>query len=120
MGGNSGWPLYTTPTHTYQLVDNVSLHPWRHNIRFGGEFRYGGTEHLSAPRRGRGRIVFDDTTDPDDGNVVTPALVNFLQGNFGDEGYAADPYRRYQSQRDDERLWRIPARTTGAYCRGSH
>ncbi|MBZ5571685.1 MAG: carboxypeptidase regulatory-like domain-containing protein [Acidobacteriia bacterium] len=86
MGGNLSWPLYTTPTYTYQAVDNVSITRGRHNIRFGGEFRRGGTD-LYRARRGRGLIVFDDTTD-DNGDVVTPALVNFLQGNFGDAGYA--------------------------------
>ena len=86
MGGNLSWPLYTAPTYTYQAVDNVSLTRGRHNIRFGGEFRRGGTDIFRA-RRGRGLIVFDDTTD-DNGDVVSPALVNFLQGNFGDAGYA--------------------------------
>jgi len=86
MGGNLSWPLYTAPTYTYQVVDNVSFTHGRHNIRFGGEFRHGGTDIYRA-RRGRGLIVFDDTTD-DNGDVVTPALVNFLQGNFGDAGYA--------------------------------
>jgi len=86
MGGNSSWPLFTAPTYTYQVVDNVSFTKGRHNFRFGGEFRHGGTDLFRA-RRGRGVIIFDDTFD-DEGNVVSPALVNFLQGNFGDEGYA--------------------------------
>ena len=30
------------------------------------------------------------------GDVTTPCLVNFLQGNFGDEGFAADSYRRHR------------------------
>lgn len=86
MGGNSSWPLFTAPTYTYQLVDNVSYTKGRHNFRFGGEFRHGGTDLFRA-RRGRGVIIFDDTFD-EDGNVVTPAPVNFLQGNFGDQGFA--------------------------------
>jgi hypothetical protein len=86
MGGNSSWPLFTTPTKTYQAIDNVSLTHGRHNFKFGGEFRHGGTDIFRA-RRGRGRISFDDTRDADD-DVQTPALVNFLQGNFGDEGFA--------------------------------
>jgi hypothetical protein len=85
MGGNLSWPLYTAPTYTYQVLDNISLSRGRHNIRFGGEFRRGGTDIFRA-RRGRGYLLFQDTTD-DEGNVVTPALVNFLQGNFGDAGY---------------------------------
>jgi Carboxypeptidase regulatory-like domain/TonB dependent receptor len=85
MGGNSSWPLFTSPTYTYQALDNVSLTRGRHQFRFGGEFRHGGTDLFRA-RRGRGRIVFDDTFDAND-DVVSPALVNFLQGNFGDEGF---------------------------------
>lgn len=86
MGGNSSWPLFTTPTKTYQAIDNVSLIRGRHNFRFGGEFRHGGTDIFRA-RHGRGLISFDDTHDDDD-NVLVPALVNFLQGNFGDQGFA--------------------------------
>jgi hypothetical protein len=85
MGGNSSWPLFTSPTYTYQALDNVSLTRGHHQFRFGGEFRHGGTDLFRA-RRGRGRIVFDDTLDAND-DVATPALVNFLQGNFGDEGF---------------------------------
>ncbi len=88
MGGNSSWPLFTTPTKTYQAIDNVSLTRGRHNFKFGGEFRHGGTDIFRA-RRGRGRLSFDDTRDPNDSDIITsPALVNFLQGNFGDEGFA--------------------------------
>ena len=80
MGGNSSWPLFTAPTRTYQAVDDVSFTHGRHTIRFGGEFRHGGSDVFRA-RRGRGRLVFTDSEDE-------PALVNFLQGNFGDDGYA--------------------------------
>ena len=86
MGGNSSWPLFTAPTRTYQVVDNASLTHGKHNFKFGAEFRRGGSDVFRA-RRGRGRLVFDDTRDPDSGDVTTPALVNFLQGNFGDEGF---------------------------------
>ena len=67
MGGNYRWPLYTTPNYTYQWGDTVSLTRGAHNVRFGVEFRHGGTEYLRA-RYGRGRVVFD-------------SLVDFLQGN---------------------------------------
>jgi hypothetical protein len=88
MGGNSSWPLLTTPTKTYQALDTVSYTHGRHNFKFGGEFRYGGTDVFRA-RRARGRFSFDDTRDPDDSDIITaPALVNFLQGNFGDQGFA--------------------------------
>jgi hypothetical protein len=88
MGGNSSWPLLTTPTKTYQALDTVSLTRGRHNFKFGGEFRHGGTELFRASE-GKGFIFFDDTFDPSDGEtVVVPGLVNFLQGNFGDQGFA--------------------------------
>jgi hypothetical protein len=70
MGGNSSWPLFTSPTYTYQALDNVSLTHGRHQFRFGGEFRHGGTDLFRA-RKGRGRIVFDDTLDAN-GDVATP------------------------------------------------
>lgn len=80
LGGNSSWPLFTAPTYTYQLVDNVSLTRGRHNFKFGGEVRHGGTDLFRA-RRGRGRLSFDSSATQD-------ALVNFLQGNFGDQGFS--------------------------------
>ena len=117
MGGNSSWPLFTSPTYTYQALDNVSLTRGRHQFRFGAEFRHGGTDLFRA-RRGRGRIVFDDTRDSND-DVVTPAFVNFLQGNFGDEGFGqilTGDIRRYVTMTsfgafvaDD---WRVTPRLT--------
>lgn len=77
MGGNSSWPLYTTPNYTYQFVDNVSITKGAHNIRFGGEFRHGGSDNFRA-RRGRGRIVFDSLDDFLQGNV------DFAQVLIGD------------------------------------
>src|SRR5262249_43448104 len=87
MGGNGSWPLFTDPTRTYQFADNASVSVGHHNLKFGGEYRWGGSDVFRA-RRGRGRIVFDDTRDPNSGDITSPALVNFLQGNFGDEGFA--------------------------------
>ena len=88
MGGNSSWPLLTTPTKTYQALDNVSLTRGRHNFKFGGEFRHGGTDTL--PRQPKAGRSFSSTTPliPTTVRLVVPGLVNFLQGNFGDEGFA--------------------------------
>ena len=86
MGGNSSWPLYTEPTTTFQISDTASLSKGHHNIKFGGEFRHGGTDIFRA-RRGRGRLSFKDSED-DDGNVLATPLENFLLGNFGDDGFA--------------------------------
>lgn len=57
LGGNSGWPLLTTPNATYQFLDNVSYTRGKHTFRFGGEFRRGGTNN-QRDRYGKGRIRF--------------------------------------------------------------
>src|SRR6266436_3470666 len=57
LGGNHGWPLLTTPNSTYQFVDNISYAHGKHNIRFGGEFRRGGTNN-QRDRYGKSRIQF--------------------------------------------------------------
>jgi len=57
LGGNHGWPLLTTPNATYQFLDNVSYTRGRHTIRFGGEFRHGGSNN-QRDRYGKGRIQF--------------------------------------------------------------
>src|SRR5262249_40344620 len=57
LGGNSGWPLLTTPNQTFQFVDNVAYQRGAHNFRFGAEFRHGSTDNLRN-RRGKGRIRF--------------------------------------------------------------
>src|SRR5262249_52517612 len=57
LGGNSGWPLFTTPNRTFQFADNVSYSFGSHSLRFGGEFRDGATDNVRN-RRGKGRIRF--------------------------------------------------------------
>ncbi|MFY9609996.1 MAG: carboxypeptidase regulatory-like domain-containing protein [Blastocatellia bacterium] len=83
LGGNPGWPLFTTPNQTFQFVDNVSYTRGEHTFRFGAEFRHGTTDNLRN-RRGKGRIRFEggeafggETEDPDDDS--TP-LEDFLAG----------------------------------------
>lgn len=68
MGGNSSWPLYTTPSKTYSFSDTVSYTHGRHSIRFGGSFRYGDVNYYRAAY-GRGRIDFRHLPDFFDGNV---------------------------------------------------
>ena len=57
MGGNSSWPLYTTPSKTYNFSDTASYTRGKHTIRFGGSFRYGDVNYFRAGY-GRGRVDF--------------------------------------------------------------
>jgi hypothetical protein len=79
MGGNSGWPLETTPSKTYSWSDTVSYTAGRHSIRFGGEFRFGDVNYFRATE-GRGRVDFSDLTDFVAGN---PDRWELLYGDPG-------------------------------------
>ncbi len=57
MGGNSSWPLYTTPSKTFSFSDTASYTRGKQTIRFGGTFRYGDVNYYRAGY-GRGRIDF--------------------------------------------------------------
>jgi len=77
LGGNSSWPLYTTPSRTINIADNASYTIGRHTLRFGGKFSDGSVGYLRAPY-GRGRVDFHYLPDFLDGNVRSWAL------SFGD------------------------------------
>ncbi len=62
MGGNSSWPLATTPSATYNWSDTIAYTTGKHAIRMGAEFRNGDVNYLRAGY-GRGRIDFSDLTD---------------------------------------------------------
>jgi Carboxypeptidase regulatory-like domain/TonB-dependent Receptor Plug Domain len=68
MGGNSSWPLQTTPSQTYNASDTVSYTAGKHTLRMGGQFQYGDVKYFRATE-GRGRVDFSDLTDFIDGNV---------------------------------------------------
>ena len=57
MGGNSSWPLNTTPSKTYSFSDTASYTRGRQTVRFGGSFRYGDVDYFRAGY-GRGRVDF--------------------------------------------------------------
>lgn len=57
LGGNSSWPLWTTPSHTENYSDTVSYTHGKHTIRFGGIFSTGGVDYLRAGN-GRGQVNF--------------------------------------------------------------
>jgi hypothetical protein len=77
MGGNSSWPLYTTPSATYHVSDTVSYTEGKHSIQFGGEYRDGSVDYYRAGY-GRGRVYFNDLTDFIAGQ---PASWRFLYGD---------------------------------------
>jgi hypothetical protein len=77
MGGNSSWPLETTPSATYHASDTVSYTHGRHTIQFGGEFREGNVNYYRAGY-GRGRVYFSDLTDFIAGQ---PSSWRFLYGD---------------------------------------
>jgi len=57
MGGNSSWPLDTTPIKTFSFGDTASYTRGRQTLRFGGTFRYGDVDYYRAGY-GRGRVDF--------------------------------------------------------------
>jgi Carboxypeptidase regulatory-like domain/TonB dependent receptor len=68
LGGNSSWPLETTPSQTYNMSDTVSYTKGKHALRFGGEFRDGSVDYLRAGY-GRGRVDFRHLPNFIDGDV---------------------------------------------------
>ena len=57
LGGNSSWPLWTTPSHTQNYSDTATFVHGKHTIRFGGIYSTGGVQYLRADE-GRGRVDF--------------------------------------------------------------
>ena len=86
LGGNSGWPLLTTPNQTFQFVDNLSYTRANHTFRFGGEARHGSTDNLRN-RRGKGRVrflggeAFDGSTPLEDFLAGAPARGDIFVGS---------------------------------------
>jgi hypothetical protein len=81
LGGNSSWPLDTTPSHTENYSDTVSYTAGKHALRFGGVFSDGGVDYFRAST-GRGRIDFRHLSDflAGNGNVRDWSLL------YGDPG----------------------------------
>jgi len=72
LGGGNGYPLFTTPTETYQLTDSVGYLKGRHNLHFGVEFRHGAVDN-TRNRHAKGEVFF-------------PSLQDFLQAGSVDLG----------------------------------
>jgi len=68
MGGNSSWPLETTPSKADSFSDTATYTRGRHSIRFGGSFHHGDVNYFRAAY-GRGRIDFRHLDRFIDGDV---------------------------------------------------
>jgi hypothetical protein len=96
LGGNSSWPLATTPNSTFQFSDNISWVRGAHSIQFGGEFRDGISDNYRA-QYGKGRIDFRSLNNFMAGNVRRGYLLtgdttrNLSMKAFG--GYFKDDWR---------------------------
>ena len=104
MGGNSSWPLSTSPSRTNNYSDSVTYTHGKHSLRFGAVFSDGGVNYYRAGY-GRGRVDFNNLSDfltssaddPTSNNVHSWRLL------YGDPGrnislksfglYAQDDYR---------------------------
>ncbi len=96
MGGNSSWPLATTPSKTTTVSDTVTYTVGKHSVRFGGSYTHGNVDYFRA-NYGRGRIDFDTLSDFLEGNVASWRIL------YGDPGrnisinaiglFAQDDYR---------------------------
>jgi hypothetical protein len=80
LGGNSSWPLDTTPSGTQSVSDTVSYTKGRHTIQFGGSFRRGNVDYYRA-QYGRGRVDWDSLEDFVDGNTDGVDEWRLLYGN---------------------------------------
>jgi hypothetical protein len=79
MGGNSSWPLFTTPSKADSFSDAATYTRGRHSFRFGGAFRYGDVNYYRAGN-GRGRIDFRHLDNFMEGDV---RRWRFLYGDIG-------------------------------------
>jgi Carboxypeptidase regulatory-like domain/TonB dependent receptor len=77
LGGNSSWPLWTTPSRTENYSDTATFSRGKHSFRFGGVFTHGDVNYFRAGD-GRGQVEFDSLSDYLMGNVDSWA---FLYGD---------------------------------------
>jgi Carboxypeptidase regulatory-like domain/TonB dependent receptor len=77
LGGGNGYPLFTTPTVTYQFSEGLAYLKGRHNIHFGGEIRHGRVDNIRN-RHAKGEIFFQ-------------SLQDFMEAGSFDPGCSQDP-----------------------------
>ena len=96
LGGNSSWPLWTTPSRTETYSDTATYSRGKHSFRFGGTFTHGDVNYYRAGN-GRGQVQFDSLSDYLSGTVLSWALLygdparNVSLKSFG--LFAQDDYR---------------------------
>lgn len=59
LGGNLDYPLLTTPNQTWIVSDNANYLVGKHTLRFGGEYRVGGSDY-TRDDYGPGEVQFSD------------------------------------------------------------
>ncbi len=77
LGGGNGYPLFTTPTQTYQFTESLGYLKNRHNLHFGVEVRHGAVDN-TRNRHAKGEIFFQ-------------TLQDFLESGSVDPGCSQDP-----------------------------
>jgi Carboxypeptidase regulatory-like domain len=92
IGGNGGWPLYTTPNATLQFTNSTSYVIGKHYLRFGGEFRNGSSDNL-RDTYGPGYARFRNTKHG------PSALENFAVGDPSEGYIAVGDSHRYVTQK---------------------
>jgi TonB dependent receptor len=85
LGGGNGYPLFTTPTTTYQFTENLGYLRGRHNIHFGAEFRHGSVDNIRN-RHAKGEIFFQTLQD-----FMEAGSEDFGNGTDLNPGCAQDP-----------------------------
>jgi hypothetical protein len=114
LGGGNGFPLFTTPTATYQFTEGLGYLKGRHNIHFGAEIRHGSVNNIRN-RHAKGEIFFESlqdfleagSTDPGNGTALDPGCSETPCGPFSGEILSGNTQRfitqnAYAAYVDDE------------------
>ena len=100
LGGGNGYPLFTTPTVTYQFIEGLGYLKGRHNIHFGGEIRHGRVNN-TRNRHAKGEIFFQSlqdfleagSVDPGNGTALDPGCSQTPCGPDNGEVLVGDTLR---------------------------
>ena len=112
LGGGNGYPLFTTPTTTYQFTENLGYLRGRHNIHFGGEIRHGSVNNIRN-RHAKGEIFFQSlqdfmeagSEDPGNGTDLNPGCSQDPCGPESGEILSGDTQRFITQNTRTPRTW---------------